>query len=50
MADIQSATVENRRGKEKKEKRKTKKEEETKPQRQNIMVCPLLPMNGHNKR
>jgi len=41
MADIQSATAEIRRGK--KERRKKKK-----PQRKNIMVCPIL-WGGHNK-
>jgi len=36
MADIQSATAEIRRGKEKK-----KKERKKKPQGKNIMVCPI---------
>jgi len=36
--DIQYPTTENKRGKKKKKK----------PQRQNIMACPLLRMGGHN--
>jgi len=43
MVDMQSATAENRRGKKKKEIKK-------KPQRQNIMACPLLRMGGHNEQ
>jgi len=36
MADIQSATAENRRGKKVRQKKK-----EEKPQGKNIMVCPI---------
>jgi len=39
MVDIQSATVENRRGRKKKEERRQK------PQLQNIMACPV---ESHN--
>jgi len=46
MVDIQSLTAENRQGKKEERRRKKKK----KPQLQNIMVCPLLRMGGHNQQ